>query len=214
MALQILLVDDHQILREGLRHLLERQEGMTVVAEASDGRSAVALALEHRPDVVVMDVAMPELNGVDATRQILAKLENTRVVALSMHSGRRYIAEMLRAGASAYLLKDSAFDELVQAIQTVSSGQTFLGKGVASVVVADYLERLADEEREAPPLTPREREVVQLLAEGRSTRQVADRLHVSIKTVETHRRQIMRKLEIGSIAELTKYAIREGLSWL
>jgi DNA-binding NarL/FixJ family response regulator len=214
MELRILLVDDHQILRQGLRHLLERQEGMTVVAEASDGRRAVELVREHRPDVVVMDVAMPELNGVDATRQILAELEGTKVVALSMHSGRRYIAEMLRVGASAYLLKDSAFDELVQAIRTVSSGQTYLGSGVASVVVSDYLERLADEERASPPLTPREREVVQLLAEGRSTRQVADRLHVSIKTVETHRRQIMRKLEISSIAELTKYAVREGLSSL
>jgi DNA-binding NarL/FixJ family response regulator len=210
MGIRILLADDHQILRDGLHSLLERQEGMEVCAEADNGRDAVRLARELGPDVAVLDVVMPELNGVEATRQILEHLPRTRVVALSMYSRRRHIAAMLQAGARAYVLKDSAFDELVRAIEAVTQGQAYLSAGITSVVVADYLDCLG--EREEAPLSGREMEVLQLLAEGLTNREAAATLHISVKTVESHRSQIMKKLGFGSIAELTKYAVREGIS--
>lgn len=213
MGLNILLVDDHQIVRNGLRALIEQQPDMRVVAEAGDGRTAVRLACELSPDVVVMDIGMPDLNGIEATRQVVSALPGVRVIALSMHSDRRFVAEMLRAGASGYLLKDCAFEELIHALQTVAGDQTYLSPGIASVVVEDYVRHVRTD-ADASDLTPREREALQLLAEGRSTKQIASRLHVSEKTVETHRQNLMEKLNLRSIAELTKYAIRAGLTSL
>lgn len=215
MSIRIVLADDHHIVRDGLRSLLEEQGDMEVIAEAENGRDAVALAAELRPDVVVMDVGMPDLNGMEATRQVLERARGTRVVALSMHSDRRFVAGMLEAGASGYVIKDAAFEELARAIRAAVDGRTFLCPAVAGVVVEDYLNRrAADEPTPARPLTPREREVLQLLAEGSATKQIAARLGVSVKTVETHRSHIMAKLNIHSVAELTRYAIREGLTSL
>jgi DNA-binding NarL/FixJ family response regulator len=218
----ILLVDDHKIVREGLRSLLEGEADFRVIAEAGDGRAAVALAREHQPDVVVMDIAMPHLNGIEATRQIIHALPRAKVIALSMHSDRRFMAEMLRAGASGYLLKDAASEELIQAIRTVVAGNLYLSPQITDVVVDDYLRRLPSAGSITPThgagrgaftvLTAREREVLQLMSEGKATKQIAMILHVSIKTVETHRRQLMEKLDLHSVAELTKYAIREGLT--
>ncbi len=213
MSVKILLADDHKIVRDGLRALIEGQPGMEVAGEAENGRAAVRLARDLSPDAVVMDVAMPDLNGIEATRQIVAEGAGARVIALSMHSDRRFVAEMLKAGASGYLLKDCAFEELTQAIQVVMGGQTYLSPGIASVVVEDYV-RHAGEGADAVGLTAREREVLQLLAEGRSTKQIASRLHVSAKTVETHRQRLMEKLNLHSIADLTKYAVRAGLTSL
>ena len=212
--LTILLADDHQIVREGLRSLLEGEAGFQVVAEAGDGRTAVQLAKEHRPDVVVMDIGMPHLNGIEATRQIInSGAGHPKVIALSMHSDRRFMSEILKAGASGYLLKDSAAEELIGAIRAVAEGKVYLSPQIADVVVDDYLRRIpAAESTVFTALTPREREVLQLMAEGKATKQIAQLLHVSIKTVETHRRQLMEKLDLHSVAELTKYAIREGLT--
>ena len=189
---------------------------MQVVAEANDGRSAVQLAQELQPDVVVMDVGMPGLNGIEATRQITNREPDAKVVALSMHSDRRFMGEMLKAGAKGYLLKDGAFEELATAIRSVVANKVYLSPRIADVVVDDYVRRTpgqaAGDTSAFAKLTPREREVLQLMAEGRATKEIAMDLKVSIKTVETHRRQIMEKLQIHSVAELTKYAIREGLT--
>ncbi len=220
MPIRVLLVDDHQIVRDGLRSLLAKQIDIEVVGEAENGRESLQKARELKPDVVVMDIGMRELNGIDATRQLLAESPETKVVALSMHSDRRYISEMLAAGACGYLLKDSAFDELTAAIRTVAEGRTFVSQGIAGTVIDDYVRRLASggsEERVSPggrALSPREREVLQLIAEGASTKEAAARLHLSVKTVETHRRQIMDKLGIYNLAGLIKYAVREGLASL
>jgi DNA-binding NarL/FixJ family response regulator len=215
MGIRILLVDDHQMIRDGLRHLLKLQKDMDVLAEAEDGRSAVQLAGKLKPDVVILDVAMPDLNGIEAARQIRSLYPEVRIVALSMHSDRRFIAEMLKAGATGYLLKDSAFEELAQAVRTVAAGRTYLSPQITGSIVEDYVQRLPNgRDSVASILTPREREVLQLLAEGQSTKQIAGRLHVSVKTIETHRRQLMEKLNLHSVAELTKFAIREGLTWL
>ncbi len=213
MPIKIILADDHKIVRQGLRTLLEKESDMQVVAEADDGRMAVRLARELSPQVVIMDVGMPDLNGIEATRQVLAESPGVKVIALSMHSDRRFVMNMLKAGASGYLLKDSAFEELASAIRMVLNNKIYLSTEIANIVIKDYLQGGGDESVFAV-LTPREREVLQLMAEGKSSRQIADRLNISIKTVETHRMQIMHKLEIYSVAELTKYAIREGLASL
>ncbi len=214
MNLRIVLADDHRILREGLRSLIEKQPGMTVCGEAEDGRTVVRLALEKSPDLVIMDIAMPHLNGIEATREIVAKDEKIRIIALSMHSDRRFILEMLRAGASGYILKDCAFEELTTAINTVMARKIYLSPHIAEKVIKDYVALSPHDESIFAVLTPREREVLQLLTEGKKTREIAHCLEVSIKTVETYRQQIMDKLNIHSIAELTKYAIREGLTSL
>ena len=215
MSTRILLADDQRIMREGLRALLDGIPGMTVVAEADNGRSAVQLTQELRPDVVIMDVSMPDLNGIEATRQIVTARPETRVVALSIHSDRRFVLQMFRAGAAGYLLKDCAFEELTRAIRVVSDGQGYLSPGIAGVVVGELVTSIyRDNTSQGPALTSREREVLQLTAEGKTTKEIANLLTVSVKTVETHRRQIMEKLRMNSVAELTKYAIREGLTSL
>lgn len=210
---RILLVDDHRMVREALRGLIDTAAELTVVGEAGDGREALEHARRLRPDVVVIDVDMPELNGVEATRQLKQQLPRIRVLALSMHGAGRYVTRMLEAGATGYMLKDCAFDELAAAIATVADGRVYLGPAITDVVVRDYVQRLASEPGGAhAALSPREREVLQLLAEGQSTRDVATRLYVSVKTIETHRKNMMDRLGIHSLAELTKYAIREGLT--
>lgn len=213
MKTRLVIADDHKIVRDGLVALVHTVPSLEVVGEAESGRAALEQARQLRPDVVVMDIAMPDLNGVDATRQILAEVSDVRVVALSMHSDRRYVTGMLEAGASGYLVKDSAFEELARCVETVMQGRTYLSPRIAGIVVDDYVQRLSPEER-SQTLSPREREVLQLLAEGWSTKQVAGRLNVSVKTIESHRKRIMDKLDLHSIAELTKYAIREGLTAL
>ncbi len=215
MGIRILIADDHQILRQGLRTLLEKEPDMEVVAETEDGRKTVIMVNELTPHVVIMDVNMPDLNGIEATRQILTEYPEMKIIALSMHADRRFVINMLKAGAHGYLLKDCAFEELAQAIRLVMANKTYLSPGVAEIVVKDYVNRLPGPAQTAfSVLTAREREVLQLLAEGKSTANIGELLHISIKTVETHRQQIMNKLGIRSVAELTKYAIREGLTSL
>ncbi len=215
MGISILLAEDHQIMREGLRVMLAKQSGMEVIGEAADGRGAVRLAKELSPDVVIMDISMPGMSGIEATRHIATESKGIKVLALSMHSGRKIVAEMLKAGASGYVLKGCAFTDLCNAIRTVVAGQIYLSQGITDVVVEDYVRHLSTDE---PPfhtmLPPRERETLQLLAEGKSTKQIAATLHVSVKTIETYRRQIMNRLDMHSLPELTKYAIREGLTSL
>ena len=216
MSIRILLVDDHNLMREGLSSLLKKQYGMEVAAEADNGRTAVQLTQKLQPDIVVMDISMPDLNGIDATRQILAKSPKTKVIGLSMHSDRQFVVEMLRAGASGYMLKDSAFEELITVIQqVVIRNETYVAPRISGISPADY----ARKDRDYAPLvkarlTAREREVLQLLAEGKGTKEIAAELHLSTKTVETHRLHLMEKLDIYTVAELTKYAIREGLTTL
>ncbi len=215
MAIKVLIADDHQIVRQGLRTLLEREPDLEVVAEAENGRSTVRLVREKHPEVVIMDVAMPDLNGIEATRQIISEMPKVKVIALSMYADRRFVSNMLKAGASGYLLKDCASEELVRAIRVVLAHKTFLSPGVADIVVKDYVQTpLGPEASVFNILSNREREVLQLMAEGKSTNQIAELLHVSVKTVETHRQQMMQKLKMHSVAELTKYAIREGLTTL
>ncbi|MCJ7692994.1 MAG: response regulator transcription factor [Sedimentisphaerales bacterium] len=215
MSTKILLADDHKITREGLRSLIEKQSDMEVVAEAEDGHTAVHLVRKVSPDVVIMDVSMPDLNGIEATQKIVSECPNVKVIALSMHSDTLFVTKMLKSGASGYLLKDCAFEELTRAIRTVVAGKTYLSPAISDVVVDGYLHRLSEtDSASSDVLTHREREVLQMLAEGNSTKQVALKLHISVKTVETHRRQMMHKLDIYSVAELTKYAIRKGLTSL
>ncbi len=215
MSIRILLADDHKITRQGLRSLLDKHPDMEVVAEAEEGRTAVRLVRELVPNVVIMDVSMPDLNGMQATRKIIAEFPNIKIIALSMHSDSLFVIEMLKSGASGYLLKDCAFEELERAIRTVVADKTYLSPTISSVVVDDYLHRLSRADfADSEVLTDREREVLQLMAEGKSTKRIALELHISAKTVETHRRQIMNKLDIHTVAELTKYAIRKGLTSL
>lgn len=214
MRLRLLLADDHGMFREGLRALLEKHKDIKVIAEAANGREAVRLARDLKPTIAVMDVSMPDLNGVEATRRILKRSPKAKVIALSMHSDRRFVVEMLRAGAQGYLLKDCAYEELVRAIRTVAGGRVYLSPRIAGVVLEDCVRRAASEAAPASALTAREREVLQLLAEGHGTKQIAARLHVSTKTIDTHRHNIMNRLDIHSVAELTKYAVREGLTTL
>ncbi|MFC2008186.1 response regulator [Chloroflexota bacterium] len=212
MSMRILLADDHKIVRQGLRSLLEKQPDMEVIAEAEDGRTTVSLVQELSPNVVVMDVAMPGLNGIEATRQIVNKNPNIKVLALSMYADRRFVVGMLGAGASGYLLKDCAFEELAQAIRTITANQIYLSSTISDMVVRNYVHLAAKSDSSAfSALTTREREVLQLLVEGRSTKEIAHQLGLSPKTIETHRQQIMNKLNIHSVAQLTKYAIREGI---
>jgi DNA-binding NarL/FixJ family response regulator len=213
--IKVMLVDDHQIVRVGLRSLLAAEVDMEVVAEAENGREVLNMVRERQPQVIIMDISMPDLNGIDATRQILAEYPAIKVIALSMHSDSLFVLNMLKAGASGYLLKDCALEELVKAIRTVVAQKTYLSPGVSDVVIKDFVSNWSTPNTSAfSILTAREREVLQLMAEGKSTNQIADCLCVSVKTVEAHRKQIMNKSGIHSVAELTKYAIRQGLTSL
>ena len=209
MKTKVLLADDHKIVRDGLCSLINQQSNMEVIAAASNGRDAVKLAMKIKPDVVIMDITMPDLNGFEATRQIISELPGTKVIALSMHSDRKYVTGMLEAGASGYLLKDCAFQELAKAINSVGANHTYLSPAIAGVVIKAHPNGL-----KRSSLSPREREIVQLLAEGKTARQISETLHIGVKTVETHRHNSMEKLNIHSTAELVKYAIREGLCTL
>ena len=210
---RILLADDHRVLLDGLKSLIERERDLEIVAEAMDGREAVRKVLDEKPDVAVMDIGMPELNGIEAARQIHSRSPDTRLLALSVHSDRSYVRAMLSAGASGYLLKKAASDELIEAIRTVARGRFYLCRELQDEVMGDYVERLASQEDDGP-LTDRERQILQLIAEGASTKEIAAALHVSASTVDTHRRHIMDKLKLTSVAELTKYAVRHGLTSL
>jgi two-component system, NarL family, response regulator NreC len=216
MSIRVILADDHKIVRDGLKSMLAKQLDIEVVGEADNGRDAVSVAGELMPDVVVMDIGMRDLNGIEATRILAERHPEIRVVALSMHSDKRYVSEMLAAGASAYLLKDGAFEELATAIRAAAEGQRYLSPGVADIVVDDYVSMLSGDvtthaSGQIAALSGREREVLQLIAEGKSTKEIAALLHLSVKTVETHRRQLMEKLNIFNIAGLTRFALREGL---
>jgi len=215
MKTKILLVDDHKIMRDGLRALLEKHTHLEVIGEAHNGRVAVDQTRRLKPDVVIMDVTMPDMNGIEATRRILGEAARIKIIALSMHADRRFVAEMLNAGVAGYLLKDCAYEELIQALHTVMADQTYLSPVIAGILVTEYKTRLSKPTSLNPtPLTPREREALQLLAEGKTTKAIASILSVSDKTIETYRQQIMKKLGLHSVAQLTKYAIREGLTSL
>lgn len=211
--IRILLADDHTVVRKGLRLLLESHAGFKVIADAENGREAVALAGEHRPDVVVMDVAMPILNGIEAARQICANLPETAVVFLSMHSDEGYVLKALKAGARAYLLKDSAEYDLISAVKAVSEGKAFFSPAISKMLVEDYIRQMKEQniEDSYELLTTREREVLQLLAEGRSNKEVASILELSLHTIETHRGNILQKLNLHSGPELILYAIRKDV---
>lgn len=213
MSLKIMLADDHKVLRHGLSQAIEAEEGMEVVGQAENGHEVVELCRKITPDIIIMDISMPSLNGIDATRQILKELPKVKIVALSMNSEKKMIHEMLRAGAKGYLLKDCEYSELVEAIRIVAKDKTYLSPSITGGVIEDFLLKSQVEASGAfAALSDREREVLQLLSEGKTTKQIARVLHVSPKTVEGHRTRIMNKLDIDSIANLTKYAIREGLT--
>lgn len=214
MTIRLLLADDHAMIREGLRALLRNESGMEVVGEADNGAQTVHMARSVGAHVIVMDVAMPDLNGIEATRKILKSNPHVKVVGLSGHANREFVREMLKAGASAYVLKSRAYEELVRAITEVMKGKKYLSPEVARGVVDEYVEisTKITENAAFVVLTDRERETLQLLAEGSTTKEIADLMNISVKTVETHRRNIMDKVHLHSVAELTKYAIREGIT--
>jgi len=215
MSIKILLADDHNVVREGFWTLLDAHHDMEVTGEAANGRGAVALSRQIRPDVIIMDVSMPDLNGIEATREILAEFPQAKIIGLSIHAEGRYIAEMLKAGASGYLLKDCPSSELISAIRTVVAGHTHLSPSVTDKVVTDYVRTAGGPEATVySQLTSRERQVLQLLAEGRTMKEIADTLHLSVQTVHSHRQRLMQKLACHTIADLTKYAIREGITEL
>ncbi|MBN2455137.1 MAG: response regulator transcription factor [Sedimentisphaerales bacterium] len=213
MSCRIILADDHTIVRHGLSKLLEQEKDMEVVAETKDGLSTVELVRKLSPDLVIMDIGMPDLNGIDATRQILRESSKVKILALSMHSSKNFVIQMLKAGALGYLLKECALEELTIAVKAVMANKTYLSPSITDVVIENYVRHSSDEDDTAfSVLSQREREVLQLIAEGNTTKQVARRLHISPKTVEGHRLRIMDKLNIDNIAQLTKYAIQEGLT--
>lgn len=212
MTTRVLLVDDHKIVRDGLRAILDQEAGIEVVGEAQDGRSALELVRELEPDVVVMDIAMPDMNGIEATRRVSAD-SSARVIALSFYSDKRYVENMLDAGAVGYVHKGAAGDELLRAVRAVMQGKNYLSPEVTGAVVESYVTRKKGRAGSAyTVLGPREREVLQLLAEGKTSPQIGRCLSIATKTVETHRRNITKKLDLHSVAELTKYAIRQGLT--
>ncbi len=214
MVLRVLLVDDHEIMRQGLRLLLEKNSDMDVVGEANDGLKAIELTKELEPDVVVMDVNMPGVDGPDATRRIVSSQPDTRIVALSLHSKKGFIIEMLKAGASGYVLKENAFSELVNAINTVMGNEIYLSSKITRIVVDDYVQDRIGGDSSKKMLTDRENEVLKLVGDGKSSKEIALQLDLSVKTIDACRRRIMSKLDIDSVAELVKYAIREGLTSL
>ena len=214
MSVSIILADDHTLFREGLLSILNSELEFTVVAQAENGREVVKLARKMEVDVIIMDIAMPELNGIEATRQVLQENPGLKVVALSMHSDRHFVTGMLKAGAKGYLLKDCAGSELIQAVREVLQDRYYISEEISTTVLNDYVGKLVEQEGEVSELSAREREVLQLIAEGKATQDIAETLFISVKTVEAHRAKIKSKLKLNSIPELTKYAIREGLTSL
>lgn len=213
MGIKVLLADDHAIVRYGLSNSIEQLDDMEVVGQSCDGPATVKLASELEPDVIIMDISMPHLDGFEATRRILSLNPNIKIIALSMYSSRRYVSEMLKAGAKGYLLKECEFEELVNAIRTVAAGKTYLSPSISDALVDNVKDNESGSKNSAfMSLTQRERQVLKLLAEGLTTKEIACKLFVSPKTVETHRLNVMNKLEINNIAQLTKYAINEGLT--
>lgn len=215
MKIRVILVDDHTIFRSGLRAILENQSSIEVVGEAENGWEAIEMVRDNAPHLVIMDIGMSELNGIEATRKIRSEIPGVKILALSMHSDKRYVLTMLKAGASGYLLKNCAIKELTRAIETIMTNQIYLSPSISKVVLDELLQtnnRASEKYLGSPELTPREREVLQLLAEGKTTKQIAAQLHISVSTAETHRRQMMEKLDLHSVAELTKFAIREGMT--
>jgi len=211
--MKIVIADDQGIVRQGLRALIEKQDNMEVVGEARDGWEVVELAKKLAPDTIIMDISMPNLNGVEATRRILEERPNTKIIALSMYPHKRYVTEMLKAGASGYVLKSYLFDELVKALDAAAAVERYLSPKITNVLIDEYVHTLsANQDNGLSKLTDRERQVLQLIAEGLSTKQIALRLNISPKTADANRREIMNTRDIHSIAELTKYAIREGLT--
>jgi DNA-binding NarL/FixJ family response regulator len=213
MPIKILLTDDHAIVRHGLSQSIQKEKDMQVIGQAEDGITTVEMVRELLPDVVIMDISMPDLNGIEATRQIVRDFSGVKVIGLSMHSAKKFITEMFKAGASAYLLKDCKFEELAEAIRTVMSGKSYISPEISTDVIENYI-KTADQKQSSvfSTLSKREREVLQLLAEGQTTKQIGLKLHISPKTVEAHRLRIMDKLDIDNVAQLTKYAIQEGLT--
>jgi len=214
MKKRILLADDHTIFRQGVRKMLEEETDFEIVAEAENGRKALRIINEQHVDVVVMDISMPDLNGIEATRQIMHDSLDARVVALSMHEDHNYVSQMLQAGASAYLIKGADISDLVRAIRSVLEGHAFLSPQIAGYVVDTYSGKIKNAAVSMAELSGREREIVQLIAEGKSSKEIAGELFISAGTVEKHRKNIMEKLNLHSIAELTRYAIKNGLSSL
>jgi len=213
-TLRIMIVDDHKILREGLRKLIGDHGRFEVIGEAHNGRDAVRQARQLMPDIIIMDVAMADMNGIEATRQLRALLPDTHVLGLSMHSDSRYVKQMLEAGALGYLLKENAFEEIITALESVSQGRMYVSPEASGSLLQDVVSGSPNTDEAESPLTARERETLQLIAEGYTTAQIAERLFVSTKTVETHRKKLMDKLDLFSVAELTKYAIRHGITSL
>ncbi len=211
--IKVLLVDDHTIVRKGLRALLDAEPDIEVIGEAETGREALQQAHELLPDIVLMDISMPDMNGAEATRQIRHRLPSAKILVLSMHADEEFVFQLLRAGASGYLIKKTAPEELILAIKTVFQGHSFLSPAISNTVIDAYVRR-ADEmtaEDHYEILTEREREILQLVAEGRTSREISELLHITTRTVETHRANLMAKLDIHTVAELTKYAIRRGI---
>lgn len=206
--IRVLLADDHAVVRQGFRLILSSQEGIEVICEAGNGREAVELALRHRPDVAVIDVSMPELNGIEATRRILEQCPQTKILALSMHKDAVYVREILRAGARGYILKDSVDTEFVQAIRALARGEGYLSPAVSGAVLDDYRKHVSDP---VDLLTTREREVLQLIAEGKTNKDIANLLDLSVYTVDAHRGKIMEKLNMHSVTDLVRFAIRKGI---
>ena len=213
--MRIIIADDHRLMREGLIKLLEGQRNCTVVAEAEDGMAAVRLALELRPDIILMDISMPGLNGVEATRQIHEKEPGAKILALSMYTDRQFAQSILSAGASGYVLKGADFQELMEAIVSVSKGHRYISQSVKDTLLDDYIENIGKySQKDRDPLSSREREVLQLLAEGKSNKEIASILCVTVNTIDAHRKHISDKLGLKSVAELTKYAINHGITSL
>ncbi len=213
LPIRILLADDHRIVRQGLRRILEENSRMEVVGEASDGREAVRMALDKEPDVIIMDVAMPHLGGMEAIRQISKRLPAAKVLVLSMYSDESYVVQMLEAGAKGYLLKDSADTDLVEAVLAVSNGKSFFSPLISKILLDEYVRQLQEKgvSDRYELLTEREREILQLIAEGKTSREIAELLHLSTSTVDTHRGHIMEKLDLHNPYEVVLYAVRKGL---
>ncbi len=209
--IRVLIADDHALFRAGLRKLLQSFEDVEVVGEAADGHEALRLTRLHRPDVLLMDIAMPELNGVEAASRLAREAPDTRVVILSMHAGQEFVLRAIRAGSAGYLLKDASPAELEQAVKAVARGEMYLSPAVSRYVVEDYVRRAGPEHSPLDRLTPRQREILQLIAEGNTTKAIATKLGLSVKTVETHRAQLMERLEAHDIASLVRLAIRLGI---